>query len=121
MGKSEAKVLTQSFDRPGTSNPPIELNITLARPADLTVEPGQPVQAEPVTRRRKVWKGTATAFALKVKDDWEAGKMPKAQTGTAALRQACDKWKRADGTPFSAKSLAQLLYKKRRKDDGDPL
>ena len=109
MGKSEAKVSAQS----GLYGTPTILEIISGRPLELPLEP----TPEP---HRETSPLNPTEFALKVKADWEAGLMPQARTLNAALKQACTQWERPDGRDYSAKSLAQLLYKKRRKDAGNP-
>jgi hypothetical protein len=88
-----------------------------AEVARLEVQRGQP---QPITNRRKakVWKGTVTAFALKVKAEWERSNKIKAKTLNAALEQACKLYIRPGGRPFSVKSLYMLLSKHQDKMDG---
>jgi hypothetical protein len=69
----------------------------------------------------KVWSGTATALALMIKNRYETGQIPEASSIFAALRWAGQHYMRPDRSSFDAKSLAQLLYKKRRKDAGNPV
>jgi hypothetical protein len=64
-----------------------------------------------------VWPGTATEFALKVRDDYRASKTT-ASNLTAALRMAGKLYMQKNGRAFDARVLNQLLIQVDRKKDG---
>jgi hypothetical protein len=73
------------------------------------------------TPSKSPWGGTRTALARKVKADFENRRIPQARTLTAALRWACQEgYELSDGGTLDADSLASLLYKAAKRDEGDP-
>jgi len=120
MSESESKVATFSPE-PGPPAKQTEIKIVEIPMPVLGVTPDDTPPAASVQPARQIWTGTATAFALKIKGDFDAGLMPQARTRAAALRAACEQWERPNGTRFDPRSLDEVLRKQRYKSQGKPL
>jgi hypothetical protein len=111
--ESEQKHLSFTAEKSGLTSPPTTLKIMITDPMALTVTPT-------TASSRQVWPGTVTAFALKLKADWDALPEPK-PTMTEFTRLGCQQWERAKHKCFSTGSIKSLLRKRKYKADGNPL
>ncbi len=90
------------------------------RAEPYSAPPTPAAQPQPQPAQPKRWTGTATEYAIKVRDDWEASRKTKVKTLTAALENASSRYVQKDGRPFNVRSLLELLRKVHYKNAGNP-